>query len=127
MSASSNETTVCARCRDRAKPPAGDAPRCAFPRGKFDADNWNCATMNDLRDKAEAARTAVWSQDNNGAMLAWFGRFVVLGWYKSRGRTEFAGVLRDGAIHPLSLGEAEDVLAGRDRDYDDADAEAANA
>lgn len=106
----------CQRCLDRGQTWDGSAPKCAFPLGLFDADNWNCATMNAIRDIADdslASETlhAVWSEDQYAAVLPWEGRFVVLSWYKRRGRTEGAWLLEERSIALLTLGNAEDYLA----------------
>ncbi len=88
---------------------AGGVPRCAFPEGaEFQADNWNCATMNDLRNLVEG-RT-VYSEDQNAALWPVDGDFLVLGWYKSRGCTELAAVLSGQKMMPLRLDFAEEVL-----------------
>uniref|UniRef100_A0A6M3X6K6 Uncharacterized protein n=1 Tax=viral metagenome TaxID=1070528 RepID=A0A6M3X6K6_9ZZZZ len=62
---------------------------CAFNlNGDFDSDNWNCYLMNQLRDIAEENK--VWSDDQYCSIIPYGegGRFAVLYWYKSRGKTE---------------------------------------
>jgi len=48
---------ACRMCRERGKRWAGDEPRCAFENGVFSGDNWNCGTMNVLRERAEQLGT----------------------------------------------------------------------
>lgn len=103
----------CERCRKRGKTWPGDDPRCAFlGDGVFRAKNWNCATLNELRDWADIQETVVWSNDQNAAVVTAprAGWHVVLGWYKRRGSTEWAGVLRESSMTPLRIDEAEAML-----------------
>jgi hypothetical protein len=100
----------CKRCRERGKTWEGANPKCAFPSGVFRSDNWNCATMNELRELADSA--AAWSEDQHAALLPWEGEFIVLGWYKHRGRTEVARVISTSAtLRTLTLRKAEAFLA----------------
>ena len=39
------------------------------------------------------------------------GAFIVLGWHRFRGRTEYAGLLDETAVHDLTLARAEEVLS----------------
>ncbi|MET0601840.1 MAG: hypothetical protein ABW167_07610 [Baekduia sp.] len=110
----------CPRCTARVKDWEGDDPRCGFNAdGTFNTSNWNCATLNELRDRAG---DAVWNEDDwvsilrapeikkpGGSLLV---VFVLLRWYKSRGRTD--SVLwwaDDGPPTPITLEQAELVLA----------------
>ncbi len=101
----------CERCQKRVKDWNGDDPTCAFLGGVFNIENWNCATMNELRSLAESS--TVWSEDNNFGVVPYDGLFVLMKWYKRRGRTDFAGVFDDRSSHgvePLSLHFAEMLL-----------------
>jgi hypothetical protein len=100
---------ACSRCLARGKTWEGSNPTCAFVEGTFSGDNWMCATMNGLRDMVEESR--VWSEDQSAAIIPYDGDFIVLGWYKNRGRTEFAGKLEERVMRPLTLEFAELVLA----------------
>jgi hypothetical protein len=94
----------------RGKTWQGDGPVCAFPNGRFVTRNWMCATMGALRDVA--AESAAYSDDQYAALLPWDGSFVLLGWYKSRGRTEVARVITPAAqVRWLTLKQAEAFLA----------------
>lgn len=102
---------ACPACQAAGRNPKNfaDPRRCAFPDGSFNSDNWNCATANALRGKAEGKE--VWTDDQSAALLPWNGRFIVLGWYKSRGRTEYLGWLDGTAFAPLTLAQAQAYLA----------------
>ncbi len=86
----------------------GSDPQCAFASGVFNGENWNCATANALRDRAY--ESSVWSEDQHAAILPWDGSFIVLSWYKRRGRTEGIWLLHGYAISPLTLEQAESYL-----------------
>lgn len=106
--------TECPRCKARGKPDHfGSDPKCAFLLGVFASDNWMCATMSALREVAEEQSESSWENDQHAIVFPCGmddGRFLVLGWYKSRGRTEYAGVLSETSISTLDLATAEDVL-----------------
>jgi hypothetical protein len=104
---------VCKRCIERGKTWNGGDPKCAFESGVFDTDNWMCATMNALRDKAEDNR--VYNNEQSGALLPdGEGSYIVLSWYKNRGRTEGAWVFDESDIEPLTLENAEALLDGKE-------------
>jgi hypothetical protein len=98
----------CPRCKARGKDWDGDDSKCAFQSTHFDRNNWNCATMNALREIAEDR--SEWSEDQHAALIPIDGRFIVLGWYKHRGCTEYAGVLDGTQMHVLKLEDAEEAL-----------------
>ncbi len=75
----------CQMCWELGKTWEGDDPKCAFASGAFSSDNWNCATMNALRDLAEQASSRS-DEERCGVVPLHDGSFIVLGWYKSRGR-----------------------------------------
>lgn len=103
--------TECGWCRRRGQTWDGSAPKCAFPDGgKFVSDNWNCATMNVLRALIDTG-SEVWSDDQWLGTLAVGGKFLVLSWYKRRGRTEGAWLVDAGEIRPISLADAECAIA----------------
>lgn len=85
--------------------------RCAFRGGVFDHDNWNCSTMNELREIAEKSDPK-WCENSNAALIPWSEKavFIVLGWYKKRGRTEYAGILDDSLMFPLTLEKALEFI-----------------
>ncbi len=99
----------CYLCRITPKSWEGDDRRCAFGAGVFSADNWNCETMNRLRGLA--VEGAVYSNDQYCGSVPYDGSFIVLGWYKNRGRTEAAALLSECTVSPVSLVEAEECLS----------------
>jgi len=44
---------ACRLCEQRGKTWEGSDPKCAFESYGFSHDNWNCATMNRLREIAK--------------------------------------------------------------------------
>lgn len=71
-----------------------------------------CATMNALRQFV--VDKTVWNEDCNCAVLPVFdcGEYLVLSWYKSRGRTDGAWIVSEDKMTPLTLEEAE-VIANQ--------------
>lgn len=127
MSTEMDAKLACPRCIARGKTWQGDDPRCAFASGAF-ADNWNCATLNALRDLAHSvpgcvhlqsdSRLAVITYDVYGegddtmpGSVGWQG-FLILAWYKARGHTDRAFVMDEDNERPLTLKLAEAILAG---------------
>lgn len=102
---------TCARCRRRGKTWSGDDPKCAFLMGVFSPDNWRCATMDELRDAAAASHATIWTEDQWAALLPLESpEFIVLSWYKSRGRVEGAWLISEEHAEPVTLEEAEGAL-----------------
>lgn len=101
---------TCERCKKRGKTWNGGDPVCAFEGGMFSDENWNCATMNELRALVEDR--AVWNEDNNAAILPlkYEPYFLFMGWYKSRGRTDYVGVFDGSRMSDLRLKDAEEIL-----------------
>ena len=100
---------TCKRCVARGQTWPGDPPKCAFPEGVFVSDNWNCATMNELRDIVY--KLATWNEDQYTAAIPLdCGWFIVLGWYKNRGRTELCAVVDEDRIWPATLEDADRAL-----------------
>lgn len=118
MRSASARGTGCPRCVSRPKDWKGSDAVCAFPDGgAFNPDNWNCATMNGLRELAEEeGATRRWNSDHSVAVIPCTdypdgrgGPLIVLGWYKQRGCTEWARQYPDG--ENLTLEVADMVLA----------------
>lgn len=89
----------CKACRERVKNWQGGDPVCAFRNGRFNAENWNCATANLIRDlvyegESHEAVDYRYCEDQKYATVKIDGNPVVnslalwVTWYKSRGRTE---------------------------------------
>ena len=106
---------MCPLCLSRGKTWRGDDAVCAFDAsGKFSADNWNCATMNQLRGFCD--NHALWSNDEHGVLLPieldnddW--KFLLLMWYKSRGKTDRAILLDSRKSKTLTLKIAEEIIS----------------
>jgi hypothetical protein len=110
----------CTRCRERGQTWRGDAPRCGFyENGAFNSNNWNCATLNALRDRVA---NPLWNEDDHAGLVAYSEEredgsintvYLVLRWYKSRGRTDAVLWWEGDGMFPgtITLPEAEAVLA----------------
>jgi hypothetical protein len=97
---------VCEACAKRVKNWNGSDPICAFRNGNpFNPDNWNCATVNQIREIVEdnhyegASRefSATWRHEDQSAASIDVSRIDMprdydltlwVTWYKHRGRTE---------------------------------------
>lgn len=115
----------CPSCEQRGQTWSGDAPKCGFHAdGTMTEHNWNCATLNALRDLAEPV--AIWQEDQNYATLPlWevvdhtpsrvFPEWPLalwVTWYKRRGATDALYLLFDD-IEPRvpTLAQCEAVIA----------------
>lgn len=104
--------TECPRCALLA-----DAHRCAFASGVFDTDNYCCGTLAALRDIANGMQ---WKSSGDEHAVIFDidaldadvpdAIFVVLQWYKRRGRTTSAVVLGERGHEPLTLTAAEAII-----------------
>lgn len=106
----------CPMCLERGKPENfGSEPKCAFLSGVFSGDNWQCATMNALRDLAENTETSMRHEDSSMGFLPIPGEgqfpFLVMSWYKGRGRTSDAFCLCEGSQGSLTLEVAMRALS----------------
>lgn len=106
---------MCPRCSAQGQPAHTVSPvRCGFPgHAGFTVNNWQCATLNRLRELAESTR--VYGTDESAALLLcdpeWDGGFIALNWYKNRGTTSGAVWLRDDApAVPLPFAVAERTI-----------------
>lgn len=103
----------CPRCEERKKDWESDDPVCGFTKqGNFKPDNWNCATLNALRELSESPtycgdyRMSVIAMEDIG--------FGILKWYKDRGNTE--DFYTDQFI-PGTLKYAQQLLGDVEPDY----------
>lgn len=110
---------ICQRCRGRGKTWAGGDPKCGFLTGDFDPSNWNCATLNELREMCgedsflnleSSVFTDRVGDSSIGVLPGPDDSFIVLSWYKRRGRTSRALYISDDEVHELTLAEAESAL-----------------
>lgn len=92
---------ACIRCAQRGKTWSGGDPRCAFENGTFNGDNWNCATMNELREMSRQFETYR-RDDMAAASIGYvpfegddYSGYIVMTWYKDRGRTGNAVIMWD--------------------------------
>lgn len=99
----------CPLCQKRGKTWEGDDPRCAFINGVFDSDNWNCATMNILRELL--CSNIVFSEEEKCGVIPFNGWFIILFWYKNRGRTNQALIKDEGGVRTLTLEDATDCIS----------------
>lgn len=92
---------------------------CAFADGStvFREDNWNCFTMSVLRENAYKRKTR-WGDNSLGFVVVGEDRatdtlpmgFVVMAWYKDRGRTGQAAFIDESfPARPLTRNEAEEL------------------
>lgn len=112
---------MCKECELRGKTWNGDDPQCGFVDGIFTKDNWMCATLMGLRLIAEDNNCIHRAEDDNLGVIpvncyindkSYVG-FVVLLWYKSRGRTTNAYFMKEGYDSSptlLTLELAEEIL-----------------
>ena len=102
----------CKMCKARGKNWEGSDPKCAFESGVFSTENWNCATMNLLRDSTDWKRRDDMDAGSIGVIHTVWGYLVML-WYKDRGRTTDAYIITEGEpIDSLDLELAEKIIGG---------------
>lgn len=119
----------CKNCIEAGQPECFASPRkCAFESGVFSSDNWNCDTMNRLRNIVynngevcgRSSRMFWRCRDDNASASIGVIRipendtisgYLVMTWYKGRGRTGMAVTVEDGkAPELLTLEQAEAIL-----------------
>lgn len=116
----------CKECIKRGKTWEGDDPVCAFTNGIFSTNNWNCATMNILREKAEKFFTYRDDLVNSSIGIIDIPEaddeniqqgYLVMTWYKNRGKTAYAYVMDDDhKPQVLTLKTAEFIIkTGKDK------------
>lgn len=111
---------TCKRCEERGKTWEGSDPKCAFENGVFNPDNWNCATIIELRKIAydnnlfhtyeEESISTLPLDSTTDSGLSLKNGFIVMNWYKDRGRTYNALYIHDSGYNVLTLQQAEDFL-----------------
>jgi hypothetical protein len=94
---------ICELCEKDPKPGHfAERRRCAFEAEEFSRDNWQCGTMNALRDAGEAF--SLRDDEQNGSIcvvpIPWNDNqlaqgYIVLGYYKNRGRTGSAVIVEE--------------------------------
>lgn len=115
---------ACKLCEKRGKPEHfEDEPKCAFSDvGVFQVDNWQCATLGELRKIALENGWYKWLSDVEVTVavipIKNTSDTLRMAWYKNRGQTENADILSPtGRGRPkslvsriLTLDDAERVL-----------------
>lgn len=89
----------------------GCAPTCGWNEdGTFNRENWNCATLVMLRQRARAHGNVSWTNDHNLYVVPlplgtpWGDGWAVLTSYKEHGATETARFMEcEGATRDLRL------------------------
>lgn len=113
----------CPLCKKRGKTWDGDDPECAFTHYRFSFINWNCATMNRLREIAGQLGLK-WRDDLAGGSFGAvpfegedYQGYIVMTWYKGRGAVSNAILMcDDGPAIELNMTMAlEAVMYWEDR------------
>ena len=79
---------MCKECEKRVKNWNGDDPTCAFGTGYFQYDNFECETINKLRNIIDNLGNSYNDNNENLGVIPYNGMFIVLTWYKNRGGVE---------------------------------------
>lgn len=120
--------TECRRCIERGKTWSGSDPKCAFRNGFFVTDNWNCATMNKLREIADEIKTTQRDDNSCGSVgyipmdndyiededFDTYGGYIVMMWYKNKGKTGNAVFMTDELTTALTVKHAELAIKTHD-------------
>lgn len=119
---------ACRLCKERGKTWEGSDPVCAFENGVFSPKNWNCATMSKLRRLSEGLGNSDRDDDSCGsigcvplsdnyapATYEGYGGYIVMMWYKERGRVGHALFMTDEGAEPLTLEHAEIAIRTGER------------
>ena len=102
---------MCKLCEIRVKDWNGSDPRCGFDsNGDFTDNNWNCATLINLRCLITDHDEEVYADDQYSGLIPLGASFVLLSWYKRRGGTEGAWIVDEGRIRPLKESDAVSCL-----------------
>lgn len=107
---------TCKRCVKRGKPTNfGSDPKCAFESGIFSKNNWQCATISELRIFADDFGYTSRQNDESIGVLKIPERvgngYLVMTWYKNRGAIGGALILDDEEPPKmLTLETAEEII-----------------
>ena len=103
----------CPRCIGAGQPHYfASARRCAFAGDVFSPDNWNCETVNTLRDTAEQLGFKARDEDVSFGFIPAGARYIAVTWYKERGRTSEMLVMGDDETpHRPTLTEIDEAIA----------------
>jgi len=85
----------------------GNSPiLCAFETWRFSIDNWNCWTMDILREQVEW----IWNDDNNAWLIPIEDWYLYLQWYKSRWATDKLMVIAEDWCYIPYLEDLKQLL-----------------
>lgn len=105
----------CPRCRrEYNEAELHDAPRvrCAFANtGVFSPDNYSCGALTQLRDLA--GQINAHNDDENACLLpddVHCGSFILITWYKSRGRTQGLWLVNQSSVTPVTYQQIDEFL-----------------
>jgi len=86
-------------------------PKCAFtPLGNYNKDNWECQTMVKLRQLEDHHD---WNDDESIGIVKISNGYLVMTYYKGRGRTGNAMIMCDDEMRELTLNDAYRILEER--------------
>ena len=111
----------CPYCQERGKNWQGGDLNCAFrgavekPWVPFSPDNWNCAAVNWLRQIAEHVGMSMRHGDSSGGFAPIADEdgvdgWIMMAWYKDRGRTSSAAVVSEHEVRPLRFEDAKKAI-----------------
>lgn len=96
----------------RGKTWEGSDPKCAFSEFSFSDNNWNCAAMNILRDLAETQGYSRRVNDESIGVVPLEHGYIVLVWYKERGRIGNAIYMVDGEeLRQITIEDVNDAVS----------------
>lgn len=100
----------CILCRKRGKTWDGSNPRCAFTRVEFSSQNWNCATANTLRELTR--ENVIYNDDQHCGVksIMDYADFLIVTWYKNRGKVDGIWLMKNDKIWPINIFEAEAII-----------------
>lgn len=105
-SAGRSKIIMCKLCLERGKTWIGSDPKCAFENGVFSPDNWNCATMSKLRAISEKLDLTMIHNDVGFGVVPFDGEnfhgYIVMTWYKNRGKVSNAQLMNDDNVVELT-------------------------
>lgn len=86
---------------------------CGFNEdGEFTSRNWQCGTLNQIRELAEQLGFSTRYNDTSICFVPLPDEgFIVLAWYKNRGRVDGAHVIMEEQRRDLTLRDAELALS----------------
>lgn len=100
---------MCELCKVTGKNWAGDDPKCGFINNAgFTEANWNCATLNRLRELSDDHNLIQYCDDTSLVTIKVpptpdkNGGWVVMHWYKCRGCVAYAVWISDRKCVPLT-------------------------